>query len=94
MTSLQRRLRKLEVGILGHAMMRDNETEPADLSMYSTEEQEVLRKVVQYTIEREAAAPTGKRPLAADPSGLADDDLVIYRKMDERAGCRPRDPKR
>jgi hypothetical protein len=88
MTNLQRRLRKLEAGIVdSHAMMQDNDSEPADLSMLSMEELEVLQKVVHYTIAREAAAPTGK-PLVADPSGLSADDRVIYRNMAERAECR------
>ena len=39
-TSLQRRLRKLEVEILDHAMMQDNDSQHADLSMYSIEELE------------------------------------------------------
>jgi hypothetical protein len=93
MTNLQRRLRKLEVEILDHAMMQDNDSQHADLSMYSIEELKVLQKMVHYTIEREAAAATGKRPLVADPSGLSADDLVIYREMAERAECRPRDAK-
>jgi hypothetical protein len=38
-----------------------------------------------YTLAREAAAPTGKRPLVADPSGLSADEMFIYRKMEERA---------
>jgi hypothetical protein len=59
MTSLQRRIRKLEA------------TKGA--TMLSLEELEVLRKVLNYTLTREAAAPTGK-PLVADPSGLSADD--------------------
>ena len=73
--------------------MQHNDSKPADLSMYSLEELEVLEKVLDYTLAREAAAPTGKRPLVADPSGLSADDLVIYREMAERAECRPRDAK-
>ena len=83
MTSLQRRIRKLEA--TNGAMMQDNDCKPADLSMLSIEELEVLEKVVDYTVAREVAAPTGKRPLLADPSGLAADDMIIYRKMAERA---------
>jgi hypothetical protein len=71
MTSLQRRIRKLEA--TKGAMMQDNDSKPADLSMLSLEELEVLRKVLNYTLTREAAAPTGK-PLVADPSGLSADD--------------------
>jgi hypothetical protein len=86
MTTLQRRLRKLEAEIPdSHAMMQDNDSKPADLSMLSMEELEVLQKVLHYTLEREAAAPTGKRPLVADPSGLSADDMVIYRRMAECA---------
>jgi hypothetical protein len=66
-------------------MMQDNDSKPADLSMFSIAELEVLEKVVDYTLAREAAAATGKRPLAADPSGLSGDDMVIYRKLAERA---------
>jgi hypothetical protein len=86
MTNLQRRLRKLEAGILdSHAMTQDNASKPADLSMLSMEELDVLEKVLDYTLEREAAAPTGKRPLVADPSGLSADDMVVYLRMVERA---------
>lgn len=60
--------------------MQDNDSKPADLSMLSMEELKVLQTVVRYTIEREAAAPTGKRPLVADPSGLSADDMVIYQR--------------
>jgi hypothetical protein len=89
MTSLQRRLRKLEAGIVdSHAMMQDNDSKPADLSMFSLEEVEVLEKVYDYTVAREVAHPTGKRPLVADLSGLSADDMVIYRKIAERAECR------
>ena len=79
-TSLTKRIGKPE-----GAMMQDNDSKGADLSMLSLEELEVLEKVLDYTLACEAAAPTGKRPLLADPSGLADDDMVIYRKMEERA---------
>jgi hypothetical protein len=85
MTNLQRRLRKLEAGILdSHAMMQDD-SKPADLSMLSMEELEVLEKVLDYTLAREAAAPTGKRPLVADASGLSADDMDTHRRMAERA---------
>jgi len=83
MTSLQRRLRKLEAA--KGAMMQDNDSKPADLSMLSIEELEVLEKVLDYTLAREDAAPTGKRPLVADPSGLSADDMAIYRTMVECA---------
>jgi hypothetical protein len=56
--------------------------------MLSMEELELLEKVLDYTLAREGAAPTGKRPLVADPSGLSAEDMVIYRKMAERAECR------
>jgi hypothetical protein len=79
-TSLTKRIGKLE-----GAMMQDNDSKPADLSMLSIEELEVLEKVLDYTLAREAAAPTGKRPLVADPSGLADDDMVVYLRMAECA---------
>jgi hypothetical protein len=79
-TSLTRRIGKLE-----GAMMQDNDSKRADLSMLSVEELEVLEKVVDYTLAREAAAPTGKRPLVADPSGLAAGDMVIYLRMAECA---------
>jgi len=69
-------------------MMQDIDNKPADLSMLSMEEVDVLEKVLDYTLAREAAAPTGKRPLVAEPSGLSADDMVIYRKMAERAECR------
>jgi hypothetical protein len=78
-TSLIRRIGKLE-----RAMMQDNDSKPADLSMLSNEELEVLQKVLDYTLAREAAAPTGK-PLGADPSGLSADDMVIYLQMAECA---------
>ena len=68
--------------------MQDNDSKPADLSMLSLKELDVLEKVLDYTLAPEAAAPTGKRPLVADPSGLSADDMVIYRKMAERAECR------
>ena len=86
MTSFQRRIRKLEA--TKGAMMQDNDSKPADLSMLSMEELELLEKVLDYTLAREGAAPTGKRPLVADPSGLSAEDMVIYRKMAERAECR------
>jgi hypothetical protein len=76
------------IGKLEGAMMQDNDSKPADLSMLSNEELEVLQKVLDYTIAREAATPTGKRPLVADPSGLSADDMVIYQQMAERAECR------
>jgi len=69
-------------------MMQDIDNKPADLSMLSMEEVDVLEKVLDYTLAREAAAPTGKRPLVAEPSGLSADDMVIYRKMAERGECR------
>lgn len=55
--------------------------------MLSSEELEVLVRVLDYTNAREASAPTGKRPLVADPSGLSGDDVVIYRRMAARAEC-------
>jgi hypothetical protein len=82
------------IGKLEGAMMRDYDSKPADLSMLSIEELEVLQKVLDYTLAREAAAPTGKRPLTADLSGLSGDDMVIYRKMAECAECRSPNPKR
>ena len=82
-TSLIKRIGKLE-----GTMMQDIDNKPADLSMLSMEELDVLEKVLDYTLAREAAAPTGKRPLVAEPSGLSADDMVIYRKMAERAECR------
>jgi hypothetical protein len=82
-TSLIKRIGKLE-----GTMMQDIDNKPADLSMLSMEEVDVLEKVLDYTLAREAAAPTGKRPLVAEPSGLSADDMVIYRKMAERAECR------
>jgi hypothetical protein len=50
-------------------MMQDYDSKPADLSMLSIEELEVLEKVLDYTHAREVAAPPGKRPLVADTSG-------------------------
>jgi hypothetical protein len=82
MTSFQRRVRKLEA--TKGAMMQDNPSKPADLSMLSIEELEVLQKVLDYTLACEAAAP-GQRPLVADPSGLSADDMVIYPRMVECA---------
>jgi len=82
-TSLIKRIGKLE-----GTMMQDIDNKPADLSMLSMEEVDVLEKVLDYTLAREAAAPTGKRPLVAEPSGLSADDMVIYRKMAERGECR------
>jgi hypothetical protein len=52
------------------------------------EELKLLDNVLDYTNLRETAARTGKRPLVADPSGLYADDMVIYRKMTERAEFR------
>ena len=77
-------------------MMRtqENDTRPADLSMLSIEELKVLQTVVHYTIERETAAPTGKRPLVADPSGLSADDMVIYQKMASMPRAESQTPKR
>jgi hypothetical protein len=88
-TSLIKRIGKLE-----GAMMQDIDSKPADLSMLSMEELDVLEKVLDYTLARETAAPTGKRPLVADPSGLSADDMVIYLQMAERAECRSPNPKR
>ena len=68
--------------------MQDDDSNLADLEKLSTEELEVLRRVLVYTLEREVAAPTGKCPLVADPSALSADDMVIYRKMAARAECR------
>ena len=56
--------------------------------LLSMEELDVLEKVLEYTLAREVAHATGKRPLLADPSGLFGDDMVIYRTMEERAECR------
>jgi hypothetical protein len=80
MTGLQRRLRKLEDS---HATMQDNDCKPADLSMLSEEELEVLQKVYDYNLARQVA--TGKRPIVADPSGLSADDMVIYLRIAECA---------
>jgi|HubBroStandDraft_1064217.scaffolds.fasta_scaffold248714_1 hypothetical protein len=89
MTSLQRRLRKLEAGIVdSQAMMQDNCSKPGDLSMPSLEEVEVLEEVYDYTVAREVAHPTGKRSLVADLSGLSADDMVVYLRIAERAECR------
>ena len=66
-------------------MMQDNDSKPADLSMFSVEELEVLEKVLDYTLVCEAAAPTGRRTLVADRSGLAADDMVVYLRMVECA---------
>lgn len=52
-------------------MRQDINSKRADLSMFSIEELEVLEKVLDYTLAREAAAPTGKRPLVAERNGLA-----------------------
>ena len=89
--SLTKRIGKLEGAMI---QMQHNDSKPADLSMYSLEELEVLEKVLDYTLAREGAAPTGKRPLVADPSGLSADDMVIYRKLAERAECRSPNSKR
>ena len=61
----------------------DDDSKPANLSMLSKEELEVLEKVLDYTLAREAAAPTGKRPLVAEAAGLAADDMVVYLRMAE-----------
>ena len=68
-------------------MMQDIDNKPADLSMLSRAELEVLKKVLHYTLAREAATPTGKR-LAADPSGLSADDMVVYLRIAECAESR------
>jgi hypothetical protein len=82
-TSLTKRICKLEGAIKQNAASK-----PVDLSMLSDEELDVTERVYDFTLAREAAAPTGKRPLVADLSGLSADDMVIYRKMAERAECR------
>jgi hypothetical protein len=83
MTSLQRRIHQLEATMA--AMMQDNDSNPADLSMLSIEGLEALQKVLDYTVAREAAAQTSKRALVADPSGLAADDMAVYLQMVQRA---------
>ena len=58
--------------------MQELLAKPADLSMLSMEELEVVEKVLDYTLAREATAPTGKRPLVANPSGISAGDMVVY----------------
>jgi hypothetical protein len=82
-TSFLRRIRKLEA--TAEAMIQETNSKLADLSIWSLGELDVLEKVLDYTLPREAAAPTGKRPPLADPSGLSADDLVIYLRMVECA---------
>jgi hypothetical protein len=53
--------------------------------MLSMEELEVVEKMLDYTLAREDTAPTGKRPLVANPAGLAADDMVAYPRMAARA---------
>jgi hypothetical protein len=69
-------------------MVQDNHSKHVDLSMLSDNELEVLRRVFDYTLAREIAAPTGKRPLIADPSGLSADDMLVYRSVAARPECR------
>jgi hypothetical protein len=80
-TSLTKRIGKLEGAMM--QVMQDHDSKPADLSMLSREELDVLEKVLDYTLAREVAHPTGKRPLVADLSGLSADDMVIYLQMAE-----------
>lgn len=79
---LRKRLKWLEESI------QERQVKMADTSMLSIEELEILEKVLEYTLAREGAMPTGKRPLVADSSGLSADDMIVYRKMAERAECR------
>jgi hypothetical protein len=65
--------------------IQDNDSKSAALSMLSMEELEVVKKVLEYTLAREATAPTGKRPLVANPAGLGADDMVVYLRMAEHA---------
>jgi hypothetical protein len=85
--SLTKRIGRLEEAMM---QMQDNYNKPADLSMLSREELEVLQKVLDYTLAGEVAAPTGKRPLVTDPSGLAADDMIVYLGMAEREERRNR----
>jgi hypothetical protein len=87
-TWLTKRIGKLEGAMMQMQRIQDKDCKPADLSMLSIEELEVLKKVLDYTLAREATLPTGKRPLIADPTGLAADDMVIYLRMAGRAECR------
>jgi hypothetical protein len=79
-TSLTKRIGKLEGAMV---QMQANDCKLADLSMLSREELKILKNVLRYTLTREAAAPTGKRPLVADPSGLSADDMVTYLRITE-----------
>jgi hypothetical protein len=75
-TSLTKRIGKLEGAMMQR--IQDNDSKSADLSMLSMAELEVVKKVLEYTLAREDTAPTGKRPLVANPAGLAADDMVVY----------------
>jgi len=80
--TLRKRLEKLE------GTIQERPVKMADLSKFSDEELDVLEKVYDFTLAREVANPTGRRPIQADLSGLSADDMVIYQKIAERAECR------
>jgi hypothetical protein len=88
MKNLAQRIEKLEM-----VMRQEQPLKKADLSSCTLEELNVLERLYDYTVAREVANPTGKRPLQADPSGLSDKDMAIYRRMEaretaKRAECR------
>jgi hypothetical protein len=84
-TSLTKRIGKLEGAMMQMQRIQDNGSKPADLSILSIEELEVLEKVLDYTLARETTVPTGKRPLVANPAGLAADDMAVYLRIAGRA---------
>jgi hypothetical protein len=79
MTTLQRRLDKLERKIVRPAML------VADLSGLTDNELEVLQKLVDDTIQEEQRNPTGKRllPLRVDRSILTEEESLIYDGMSQ-----------
>jgi hypothetical protein len=60
--SLTKRIGKLEGAMI---QMQHNDSKPADLSMYSLEELEVLEKVLDYTLAATAVTPPKPRASAS-----------------------------
>jgi hypothetical protein len=86
-TSLTKRIGRLEGAMMRMQRIQDDDRKFADLSMLSMEEREIVEKALDYTLVREATAPTGKRPLGANPAALSADDMVAYRRMGGACGA-------
>jgi hypothetical protein len=86
MTTLQRRLDKLERKIVSPPVMP-----VADLSGLSHSELDVLEKLVDDTIAAEERKPTGRRPLPLrfDRSILTPDEVLIFDGMIQRGAACP-----